>query len=370
MKFFILSLLLVFSSCIFAGRLYDDNYTLGKPGSAADKTLKLGSTRQIRSNETSGKLEGSHDGSSFFVIDPASEPTQFNLLLNPDAEDSTNNWTFSGSGSFTTTTSDVYRGDNSFSLDGAAQNDAVISDQVAVLGLRNELCEARIKYKTSENNNYNVEILDSGLSVLGSSGVLPSSATDYTNKRFAFDCPALGTDTIAMRIIQTLVGDPAAIVFDEVSAGEPKNTGVAPAIYTMSVAQNFSDGVQTVINFDNVLTDEDALVTTGAGWIYTVPKDGLYKVTVKYRFNSSASWNPGEEKVSQLFVNGGNVAELNRWKVGDNTQDTKTFRGSVIKSLSKSDTLQVRLTQNSGAVQTLNGSAVLQQIEVTKVLED
>lgn len=56
---------MLLSQVACAGKVYDDVLKIAKPGSSADKILELGETRKIRTNETSGFLEATHDGTNF-----------------------------------------------------------------------------------------------------------------------------------------------------------------------------------------------------------------------------------------------------------------------------------------------------------------
>ncbi len=97
---FIFVWLLIFSSITFAAKIGDDELKIGKSGSAADKIIKLGEDRLIRSNESTGNLEFSNDtGSLWKKIGSgtgAGGAGGVNILSNASFEDGLTNWTNSG----------------------------------------------------------------------------------------------------------------------------------------------------------------------------------------------------------------------------------------------------------------------------------
>lgn len=121
-------------------------------------------------------------------------------------------------------------------------------------------------------------------------------------------------------------------------------------------AQSLTKNSATVIDFDNVVTDTDCAVTTGSGWKFTAPEDGIYRVCMGYHMNS-----PSDTSNSNLFKNGSHFVRLG----GQN--DNRLSSGSIDIKLDQGDYIQVKVTstyQNS-SIHTAY-SANLTWISVTK----
>lgn len=140
---------------------------------------------------------------------------------NPDAEALTNNWTATGSVTFTTTSSaeNVFAGDNSFSADFFGLDAAVTTDSASITaGFVNRACEAVLNYKGSTDSLVDLEVLENGSEVVGASKTIALSA-NYERIVIPFTCPSSVNDSLALRLKQTAAGDPAVIYFDNVYLG-------------------------------------------------------------------------------------------------------------------------------------------------------
>jgi hypothetical protein len=99
MKLLSLFLFFVLAFTSHAAKITDDELKVGEPGSVANKAIKLGNTRLIRSNESTGVLEFTNDGTLFKKIGSGSGAGGsggVNILANSSFEDGLTNWTNSG----------------------------------------------------------------------------------------------------------------------------------------------------------------------------------------------------------------------------------------------------------------------------------
>ena len=93
MKFLVLFLFSLLALNSYAGKITDDVLKIGQPGSGSDKVIQLGDTREIRSNEATGSLEFTNDGSVYKKIGSgAGGGAGINVLLNPSFEDGVSDW--------------------------------------------------------------------------------------------------------------------------------------------------------------------------------------------------------------------------------------------------------------------------------------
>jgi len=172
----------------FAKEFNTDILQMGKDGSSADKEIRLGSTRLIRSNETSGKLEFSNDGAVFKKIG-AGEGGGVGIasLDNPGFEDGiTSEWTCT-SGKCSEETTDPLVGEKSLKFDPTTQNDEFVSTLKAIPeGLKGVACEARVYY-TGGDENLTAQVVNGDAEVIAELVLQSHSIASYES--IFFLCP-------------------------------------------------------------------------------------------------------------------------------------------------------------------------------------
>lgn len=143
------------------------------------------------------------------------------------------------------------------------------------------------------------------------------------------------------------------------------------AIYQTSVAQSFTSNVSTIVNYTSVVSDPDGLVETGAAWKFTAPQNGVYVVNAAALLASSTAWALGE--VGALSVHRNNSASayfhLNR---KDNFSSGVTgqlmhLAGSAIMPLAATDTIDIRLLQNTGSAIALFSTAAYNYVSIVRL---
>jgi hypothetical protein len=226
-NFLILFFVVLFVSAGHAqeSRIGVDKLILGKPGSAASKSIEFGGTNQkIRANASNSKLEFTLDGSLYKAIGSGSGTGsgEINILLNPNAEDLTANWTLTGSGTFTTVSAVDQRidGEQSFRVDFAAQNDVLKSDEVTIpKGLYGRACEARITFYGGDDK-IDFEVRNGDDELLGSHSLAAAQAIAAPQSVF-FKCPTAADiagdadkGVLYFQIKQVDSGDAPPLTFD------------------------------------------------------------------------------------------------------------------------------------------------------------
>lgn len=205
------SALVILSLQVEAAKITSDELNLGKPGSSSDKTINFGSSRFIRSNETTGKLEFSNDsGTIIKEIGSGSGSGAgggINLLSNSSFEDGSppQDWTNTG-GTFTQETfSNPSDGDEKFSrfvATGAGQ--FIESALVTVPDDFSFGMMADTRY-TSGSSSFDLVILDSTGSITYSSSSFNDNISWDKKATDTFQTPAAGSQ-IKMRIVSTGAG--------------------------------------------------------------------------------------------------------------------------------------------------------------------
>lgn len=273
----LISFILLFTLAItaHAAKIGDDKLIVGKPGSAADKEINLGSEVIIRNNKTSGKAEFSEDGGTNFkrfgTGSGGGGGENFNNGFgtddNANAESGTDSWTNSGGGSFAVTTTDPLEGDASFTFTASAQNDYVESTVLSFDKdiFKGQSCEARIEYIGGDENlslqvvnGNNVVIVEESIPAHGIFGpesvffLCPSQA-DITgdaqlgNLRYrvantgASAAPLIKWDKSYIGTLRGLTGTSSEIYTDRhLTGGSTSSAGVITNLVVEDEEPNFS----------------------------------------------------------------------------------------------------------------------------------
>ncbi len=149
------------------------------------------------------------------------------------------------------------------------------------------------------------------------------------------------------------------------SAGRP--LGFVGARYMSNSGQNIPDITFTVVNFEDVDYDPMGLVTTGAGWVFTCPVAGIYRVTAMVTFTGTAAWAAGEAAEIDLHLSGATYSVLDRkdsWPAG--TLNAMLVGGDEVECAA-GDTLDVRVFQASGGALALFGFQTYNHIAISLV---
>lgn len=126
------------------------------------------------------------------------------------------------------------------------------------------------------------------------------------------------------------------------------------ARYYLTTAQNMVSG--TVVNYDTKDTDTHNAVTTGAGWTFTAPEDGLYTISVRHRTNTATAGTVGDIIGLSYAINGEPARELSVIQIGSTTTQIKVGGGTASRRMKKGDTLQVSGNNNTGQTHAFNTS--------------
>lgn len=178
-------------------RLQDDLITIGKPGSTANKRIKLGS-QEIRSNTATSKLEYTHDGVTYKPIGSGSgsggSSGGINLVANDSFEDPiTTGWSNTGG----TLTQESYsigtETDAKFArFVATAAGQYFETPLITVPTNFSGGCQADFKkISVSADDLFKVEILDSSSNVLAASNVKQSSWVKFPT--IGTTCPTPGS---------------------------------------------------------------------------------------------------------------------------------------------------------------------------------
>lgn len=180
-------------------RLQDDLITIGKPGSSANKRIKLGSTQEIRTNSTTNKLEFAHDGSNFKPLGSGTgsggSSGGINLITNESFEDPiTTGWSNTG-GTLTQETYSVAPSDSDtkyLRFVATTSGQYFETPLITVPTNFSGGCQADFKkISVADNDLFKIEILDSSSNVLSFGNVKKLNWQKFPTIGGA--CPAPGS---------------------------------------------------------------------------------------------------------------------------------------------------------------------------------
>lgn len=249
-KMFITLLTLVSfaSQTAFAVSLGEDQVTIGKKGSSANKAINLG-VGSLRYNTSTGQLEFSNDGTNFSGVGSGSgSGSGYNIITtNPDFESSTAAWTNSG-GTFSAVSSgsNLLFGKGSVTFQASASGQYFESASYTIPnGLLGKPCQVGIWQQGGDANLQLMAVDGSNVVVPGSTITLAAQSSSKPVVQ-TFQCPASGT--IKLRVTSTAASALAA--FDRAYVGELSTQQVSQAQWVGSVlisgcAANYSLSVTT-----------------------------------------------------------------------------------------------------------------------------
>jgi hypothetical protein len=139
------------------------------------------------------------------------------------------------------------------------------------------------------------------------------------------------------------------------------------ARYTSNAGQSISDNTVSVVNFEDETFDPRDTVTVGAGWVFTCPVAGYYRVSARVQFVSSTAWANGELIALDVYVNGAQVARLYGSQVQTTTANERGAQGSTVVHLDRTDTLNIRVLQASGGALALTADTTENHVSIGRI---
>jgi hypothetical protein len=203
----VLALIFAVTNIGYAAKIGDDTLIIGKDGSSANKQIQLGSTRKIRTNETTGKIEFTNDGTLYKNLGSGSGAGDGGapIIENGSFEDGlTPGWTSSGGTLTQETYVDGLESDAKF-----AQFISTVSGEYfettakAIPSFSVGGCLAKIDYySTDASGTWKLQVYDGSSNLLKEQSLDPK---DWQAGYAPFSCPAIGT-LVKMRVISTAAG--------------------------------------------------------------------------------------------------------------------------------------------------------------------
>ena len=135
--------------------------------------------------------------------------------------------------------------------------------------------------------------------------------------------------------------------------------------YETNAGQSINSASTDVIDFEDIVFDDDSLVTTGASWNYAAASIGIHKVSAKMLWADTA-WAAGDITTLKVFVGGVEVATLAEKEIEAAGTYKISLNGSVLVNVTKGQTIDVRADQNTGGALTLDTTASKNYINIEK----
>ncbi len=139
------------------------------------------------------------------------------------------------------------------------------------------------------------------------------------------------------------------------------------ARYSSNAGQSFTNGLTTIVNFEDIVFDPMSSVTVGAAWKFTASEDGYYQVSALVEFAATTNWVVGERARIELFKNGVLYSGLDATENHGATSHKVILQGDDVVWLADTEYIDVRLTQSSGAALALVATNANNHVNVVRV---
>jgi hypothetical protein len=141
------------------------------------------------------------------------------------------------------------------------------------------------------------------------------------------------------------------------------------ARYSTLSGQSIPNITTTIVDFNTLVDDTGGaspLVTTGAAWHFTAPVAGRYCIMSIIDFSTTTTWGPTERATLNYFVNGVIYSQPSRVSNLDSSVTTAIVRLSGVDTmvLNAGDTVDIRVSQNTGAALALSTSDLANHMSI------
>jgi hypothetical protein len=134
------------------------------------------------------------------------------------------------------------------------------------------------------------------------------------------------------------------------------------AYYSTSAAQTFVSSSASVVNYDTLVNDDYATVTTGGTWKFTCPQAGKYAVTASATITGIAA---GTFAYTINIFKGTSAIYAQHDETTHGGTQQFTVNGMVPCALN--DTISVKFNQGTGSPLSLNGDRTENYINITRI---
>jgi hypothetical protein len=122
------------------------------------------------------------------------------------------------------------------------------------------------------------------------------------------------------------------------------------ARYTTNASQSIATGgTPTIVDFEDRDFDTHTSVTTGGSWKFTAPKNGYYNVAATVTLVAGAGWNANESMGAFVYKNGVQYSSFGLQVAEAVNTVNYSSSGATVVYLNKSDYIDVRVYQTTGA---------------------
>jgi hypothetical protein len=135
--------------------------------------------------------------------------------------------------------------------------------------------------------------------------------------------------------------------------------------YNSNASQSIANtGSQVIVNFEDVVFDDQGLVTVGAGWAFTAPKTATYNIYAGVEFEAEA-WTAGDVVLLEVYVDAVSVQRLSIYEVEVTSTQTPYVGGSTLVQLNKGQALDIRVAHDrTGGAALIAPQAIRNQVSI------
>lgn len=127
------------------------------------------------------------------------------------------------------------------------------------------------------------------------------------------------------------------------------NQSIVHARYSSNAGQSISNDTWTVVNFEDKEIDTHNAVTTGASWVFTAPRSGVYIISHCLLFANTTEWGSGEIACLGVFTGSTAIAYTNR-PTSESTGINRylPLAGTTTLYLTQGSTICIKIYQVTG----------------------
>ena len=335
MKFLVLFLFSLLALNSYAGKITDDVLKIGQPGSGSDKVIQLGDTREIRSNEATGSLEFTNDGSVYKKIGSgAGGGAGINVLLNPSFEDGVSDWV---------NTSGVLTSEDTVVIDGVKSAKVTLTAQTLDF------------YQTITNTEWNGKTAYASCHIKSTVADVQVCFFDGTTEYNCMDYDAsdvwkkangfiskVASGLMGVKV-KTKTSQTGAVYIDNCIVGDQIQVGTSVTRHFHHMSQNGSDmlDVSGSVGFNLGTANIDETGSNGFS-VTNVGNVTRWTALLDTSFNAQASFRVNDSNVRVLFYKNGSL------KIEGSSSYASGARsfGSISLPMSEGDYLEVHTTNS------------------------
>lgn len=138
------------------------------------------------------------------------------------------------------------------------------------------------------------------------------------------------------------------------------------ASYASNTGQATSDGVTSIFDFEDKISDSHNAVTTGGSWKFTAPISGSYLVSAFILTQNFSFSSIGNVIEASVYKNGSYFQRLSRFAGPHTSASSQVLSGNLIINLLQGDYIDLRFNNGAGVTVTSSTGTNSSYIDIVR----